>query len=129
MRKWWVVRHLKCLWLLETHLGFQQWEMSLAKSLISLINRKMLPLHLIDTCLFSYSLFYNWCHVPSHPTLALSPSLSLRLYATFSFCPLFHFDIKSSQSNVKSYHCLTINVCRHIAVSFRGLITINARDN
>jgi hypothetical protein len=56
---------------------------------------QMLPSHLIGTCLFSNGPFYNRCRVPSRPTLALSPSLSLCLSSTLPFCPLFRFDIKS----------------------------------
>ncbi len=40
MRKWRIVCRSKCLWPLETHLGFQPWETSLARYLTSLINRK-----------------------------------------------------------------------------------------
>ncbi len=60
----------------------------------------MLPLHLINTFLFSNGPFFDRCRILPQPTLALSPSLSQSLLYLV-LLPLFRFDIKLTGSRVK----------------------------
>ncbi len=99
MREWWIVRHSKCLWL---QIDLQQWETSLTRFLILLMNLNhtkcfcrifLTHVYFLMVCFTTDALSF-----PNPHSLSLSPSLSLGLSSILSSCPLSPFNIKSTWS-------------------------------